>query len=151
LHQGKVDEAAASLTKAIELAPQDGFSIQLHAEVLRLQALLPRLDQFADGTEQPADNAQRLDLARLCQDRRRFAASAKFYAAAFAADPKPADDPTQVHHYNAACAAARAGHGEGDAEKLDDAERSRLRKQAIAWLRAELDAVTTLLAASKTA
>jgi serine/threonine protein kinase/tetratricopeptide (TPR) repeat protein len=151
LHQGKVDEAAATLSKAIELAPQDRYATQLHAEVLRLQALLPRLDQFTDGTEKPIDNAQRLDLARLCHYRQRFAASTSFYAAALAADPQLRDDPTQAHRYNAACAAARAGHGEGDAEKLGDAERSRWRKQAIAWLRAELDAVTTLLAASPTA
>jgi serine/threonine protein kinase/Tfp pilus assembly protein PilF len=147
LYQGKLDESAARLGKAIELAPQNAAAAQLHADVLRLQALLPRLDHFVDGTAEPADGAQRLDLARLCFYRRRFAAAARFYAA----EPRLLDDLSHVHRYEAACAAARAGHGDGDADKLDAAERSRLRKQAIAWLRADLDAVTKLLAAGKDA
>jgi serine/threonine protein kinase/tetratricopeptide (TPR) repeat protein len=151
LHQGKLDEAAARLSKAIEVAPQDAVALRVHADVLRLQGLLPKLDQFVDGTAEPADNGQRLDLARLCFFCQRFVVAVRFYAAALDADPKMADDPAQDHRYNAACAAARAGHGDGDAEKLDPAERSRLRKQAIAWLRANLDAATRLLAASKAA
>jgi serine/threonine protein kinase/tetratricopeptide (TPR) repeat protein len=145
LSQGKMDEAAARLSKALQHAPQDASVTQLNADVRRLQGLLPKLDQFVGGTAQPADNGQRLDLARLCFYRQRFAAAARFYAAALDADPKLADDPTQGHRYNAACAAARAGHGDGDAAKLDAAERSRLRKQAITWLRADLDAATKLL------
>src|SRR5262249_13062402 len=48
--------------------------------------------------------------------------------------------------YNAACAAALAGCGQGnDAAKLDDKERSRLRKQALEWLRADLAAWGKLL------
>jgi serine/threonine-protein kinase len=151
LHQGKLDEAAASLSKAIELNPRDDMSIQLRAAVTRLQALLPKLDRFLDGTEKPADNAQRLDLAQLCFYRQRFAAAARFYAAALDADPKLAGDLGQGHRYNTACAAARAGNGDGDGAKLDAAERGRLRKQAIDWLRAELDAVTKLLAGGNSA
>jgi hypothetical protein len=49
------------------------------------------------------------------------------------------DDTVEGHHYNVTCKAAlaAAGHGE-DAAKLDDPERSRLRKQALDWLRADL-------------
>src|SRR6516164_4586354 len=57
------------------------------------------------------------------------------YAAAFAADPKLADDLKAGHRYRAACAAALAAAGQGeDAAKLDDKEKVRLRKQALDWL-----------------
>jgi serine/threonine protein kinase/tetratricopeptide (TPR) repeat protein len=151
LHQGKLDEAAARLSKAVELAPRDALAAQMHAEVLRLQRLLPKLDQFVAGTAEPADNGQRLDLARLCSYRQRFAAAARFYAAALGADPNLADDAARGHRYSAACAAARAAHGDGDAAPLDAAARSQLRKQAVVWLRAELDAAAKPLAAGKPA
>ena len=42
--------------------------------------------------------------------------------------------------YSAACAAALAGCGKGaDAAALDGPERARWRRQALAWLRADLD------------
>jgi hypothetical protein len=44
------------------------------------------------------------------------------------------------HRYNAACAAAQAGSGLGrDAIKLKEDERTRLRTQALDWLRADLE------------
>jgi hypothetical protein len=66
-----------------------------------------------------------------------YAAAARYFAEAFDHDAKLADGPW--HRYNAACFAALAGCGHGkDADKLDDQELARLRKQAIAWLRAHL-------------
>ena len=63
----------------------------------------------------------------------------RLYADAFAADPKAAGDLKASHRYNAACVAslAAAGQGEG-AATLNDNERTRLRKQALDWLRADL-------------
>jgi hypothetical protein len=50
-----------------------------------------------------------------------------------------AEDLGAGYRYNAACAAARSGCGQGkDADKLDDRERARLRRQALTWLRADL-------------
>jgi hypothetical protein len=70
---------------------------------------------------------------------KRYAASARLYADAFAAEPKLAADLNAEHLYNAACSAALAAAGQGeDAAKLDDKEKARLRKQALAWLRADL-------------
>ena len=44
-----------------------------------------------------------------------------------------------VHRYNAACAAALAGGGQGTGgDKLSTAERARWRQQARAWLQADL-------------
>jgi serine/threonine-protein kinase len=63
------------------------------------------------------------------------------YADAFAADAKLADDLQAFHRYNAACSAALAAAGKGtDADKLDDQEYTRLRRQALDWLRADLAA-----------
>src|SRR4029077_11273961 len=71
---------------------------------------------------------------------RRFAASAQMYAEAFARDPALADDPTRSRRYHAACAAALAAAGAGDAGALiDGPARSTLRGRALAWLRAEHD------------
>jgi hypothetical protein len=68
-----------------------------------------------------------------------YAAATRFYAGAFDLDAKLADDMERQHRYNAACAAALAGCGQGnDADKLHDKDLVRLRKQALGWLRADL-------------
>src|SRR5207244_7349531 len=68
------------------------------------------------------------------------------YKAAFANTPKLADDLHFQHRYNAACAAALAGCGQGkDADQSDARERARLRRQALDWLRADLTAYRRLL------
>src|SRR5205823_1382399 len=95
----------------------------------------------------PGGAAEALDLAGLCRQpyKRLYHASARLYADAFAAQPQLADDLRTLHRYHAARAAARAAAGQGqDAGKLDDGERSRLRAQALAWLRADLAACTRL-------
>jgi hypothetical protein len=87
-------------------------------------------------------------LAQMCQmpDKKRYAASLCFYREAFAEMPKLADDLKAQHRYNAACAAALAGCGQGkDADKVDSKERARLRQQALDWLRADLKAYRQVL------
>src|SRR5262249_54311777 len=80
-----------------------------------------------------------LDYIELCALTRRYSAGARLYAEAFKADATLADDLQAGHRYNAACAAARAGCGQGnDADQLDDKERVRLRQQAREWLRTDL-------------
>jgi serine/threonine protein kinase len=62
------------------------------------------------------------------------------------ADPKLVDDRQAGHRYNAACAAALAGTGQGkDVPPPDDAAKARLRRQARGWLEAEWIAWTRLL------
>src|SRR5262249_20932954 len=52
---------------------------------------------------------------------------------------KSADDLESGHRYNAACAASLAAAGQGrDAGNLKEKERSRLRLQALSWLREDL-------------
>ncbi len=70
-----------------------------------------------------------------------YAVSARLYAEALANDPKLADDRQAQHRYNAACAAALAGCDPSkDQPPSDDAARVKLRGQAIAWLKAEVQA-----------
>src|SRR5262249_19228409 len=108
-----------------------------HAE--RLVELDGQLPALLRGEAQPAA-ADLLVLADLCaRCKRLYAAGARFYREAFAAEPVSADDLQAGHRYRAARAAALAATGQGeDAVPLDDKERSRWRQQALAWLRAEL-------------
>jgi tetratricopeptide (TPR) repeat protein len=69
----------------------------------------------------------------------RWAAAARLWAEAFAALPGLEDDLRSPWRYDAACDAALAGCAQGkDAGGLADAERARLRRQALTWLRADL-------------
>ena len=144
--QGKFVEALAELRCGHELgSKRPGWkhaSEKWVAECQQQTALDARLPAFLEGREQPANAAESVELARLCREPHgRMAASARFYAAAFAADPKVADDLGRHHRYNAACAAIQAGTGGGvDAGSLSNDERARWRRQAIDWLRAELAA-----------
>ncbi len=74
-------------------------------------------------------------------------ASARFWSEAFRLEPKLADDMNVQNRYNAACAAALAGSGQGkDDPPLDDAKKAHWRKQAIDWLKADLAARSKILA-----
>ena len=71
----------------------------------------------------------------------RHAEAARLMAEAFAAEPSLTDDLESGHRYLAACSAALAAAGKGsDSADLMPAERAHLRKQALAWLQADLKA-----------
>ncbi len=109
-------------------------------------ALNARLAAVLQG-QAPKDEAERIKLANRAYGKTLHVASARLYAEAFMNDPKLADDRGEVQHrYNAACAAALAGSGEGkDDPPPDDAAKARLRRQAREWLRSELAAWTKVL------
>jgi hypothetical protein len=70
----------------------------------------------------------------------RFAEAARWYAEVLTAHPHLLAGPSTGHRYNAACAAALAGCGQGrDGADLDAGSRADLRRQALDWLRAELE------------
>jgi serine/threonine-protein kinase len=109
----------------------------------RIVELDGKLSAILSGQKQPADAAERLALAQLCQMacKKHYAAAQRFYNEAFTDKPQLADDLNTQHRYNAACAAALAGCGQGkDGDKLEAKERARLRQQALDWLRADLKA-----------
>jgi serine/threonine protein kinase/tetratricopeptide (TPR) repeat protein len=109
----------------------------------RLLELDGKLSAIRSGQKQADSTAERLALAQLCQMpcKQLYTEALRFYREAFDKEPKLADDLNEQHRYDAACAAALAGCGQGrDADKLDTKERARLRQQALDWLQADLKA-----------
>jgi serine/threonine-protein kinase len=143
--QGDYAGSLAEYRKGHELGSrQPGWyypSAQWVTEAERTAALAPRLPTLLKGEDRPKDVAERLTLAQMCYETKRYAASARFRAEVLAADPKLGDDRRARHRYNAACAATLAAAGQGtDDPKPDDAARARLRGQARDWLKAERSA-----------
>jgi tetratricopeptide (TPR) repeat protein len=140
LAQGDFKAARAATQRALELLPP-GHSLrsvvtrqlQVCQRLLDLEA---RLTAICARDEQPKGTAEQLALADLCQRyQKRYTAAARFYSDAFAAGAAQ----TTSRAYNAACAAVLAADGKGvDADKLDVKEKTRLRHQALTWLRDNL-------------
>jgi tetratricopeptide (TPR) repeat protein len=148
LERGRFADARTATRKALDLlAPAHPLRNRATLQLRKAQQWLKldaRLSAFLKGDEKPADAGEQLALAELCQRvKKRYAAAARFYTSAFAADTKLADNLQRQHRYNGACAAALAAAGKGeDAAKLQDKERARLRRQALDWLQADLAAWT---------
>ena len=93
--------------------------------------------------------AEKLVFADLYYDRKQFAAAARYFTEALAAEPKLAESRKDQHRYNAACCAALAASGQDkDEPHPDETARAKFRGQALEWLRAELAAWATALAAA---
>ncbi len=169
---GSTSEARKTLAAAVRAYDWKAPRVPSHADqstlwvshVLRREAeamILPNLQAFLRGNNQPQDNDERLALLGICQSRGRSRAAARLYADAFAVDPGLADsmmteclrraiqghgstaDPMAAFNaacrYHAARSAALAGCGLGkDGDKLSAAERMRWHKQAREWLQADL-------------
>jgi tetratricopeptide (TPR) repeat protein len=109
-------------------------------------ALDARLAAVLQGEQTPKDELERTQLADRAYEKSQYASSARLYAEALANDPKLGNDRQAPYAYNAACAAALAGCGQGnDVPPPDDVARAKLRQQARAWLEAELAAWGTVL------
>ena len=131
--QGRTNEAAAAFARALALAGDGAGKARIFTEAAPLQGMLEKLVASAG-------NADRLTFARLAWDQKKFASAARFWSQALASDPKLGDDRQARHRYNAARAAAMAAAGQAhDEPPLDDAAKTTLRRQALDWLKAELD------------
>jgi tetratricopeptide (TPR) repeat protein/tRNA A-37 threonylcarbamoyl transferase component Bud32 len=109
-----------------------------------------RAAALEDSREIDSDRLR--ELARLCQraDRRRYVSAARLWQEVFRRDPGLAEDVQGGRRYRAAGVAALVAAGVGpEASGLDDAERSRWRRQALDWLRAELTMWSRQLAAGR--
>jgi tetratricopeptide (TPR) repeat protein len=112
---------------------------------LRVDDLLPKI---LAGDATPRET---LDYAGLCYlFRRQYMAAAHLCEQAFAQQPELEKDVKAGHRYHAACAAAQAGCGQGDAARLDNAKRAHWRARALAWLHADLTWWTERLEKSDT-
>jgi tetratricopeptide (TPR) repeat protein len=148
--QGKFHDALEELRRGHQLGSKtpgwSAPSAQWVRECEYMIELDARLPDFLDGKITPANLTERIELAQLCTHKRLHRAAVRFYEDAFADTPKLRDQPGERFRYDAARAAALAGCGQGgDAGKLDEKERARLRRQALVWMRADLEAWGRLL------
>jgi tetratricopeptide (TPR) repeat protein len=140
--KGRFGEAAAAIRRAIEV--NDGLSRtdgRRHAGgygaegLLELaEAVLPlegRMDEIADGSLPPKDNAERLRFAEVCAITGRFPAVFRLYRQAFAEEP--AALLRDSNHEWAVVAGLKLGNREG-------------RDQALAWIRAWMESLEAKLA-----
>jgi tetratricopeptide (TPR) repeat protein len=148
MHQGEIIEAQKSLRRCLALLPPSdplrGFTGQLLGQCEQWLDAEDKLKAYLAGQEAPAEAAAQVQMADLAQQpfKGLYVSAARLYRDAFARQSGLA----AAHRYNAACAAALAGCGQGkDATTLDGKERARLRRQALAWLRADLEAWRRLL------
>jgi serine/threonine protein kinase/Flp pilus assembly protein TadD len=146
---GQLEEAIAEYRGAIRSQPSNVRIQQELKATQSFKAAVEKLPAILSGKAKVADKRELLTLAQVCQRpwMKQYVASVRFFRALFADMPQLTDDPmaqelaVQDLRYNAACAAALAGCGQGvDADKLDTDERSRLRQQALDWLRVDLKA-----------
>jgi serine/threonine-protein kinase len=155
---GKGDYTAAriELDRALELLRQ-GHPARVEVtrqlqDCYRYLKLSARLDRILAGEDKPKSAQETLDVAILCQHHRKHVLAVRFFADAFSANRTFENDLKAQHRYNAARSALQAAAGRSeDAENLEAIERSRLRKQALDWLRGELRLHTQQLASSAAA
>ena len=143
-------EALAELKQAHELGSKNPNwrhpSAEWVREIERLVELDHKLPAIVSGKAKPSNAAEMLAFAQLCYKKKLHGASVRFWSEAFQSQPKLAEDMQVQNRYNAACAAAMAGCGQGkDDPPLDDTAKARWRKQAIDWLKADLAAWTKIV------
>jgi len=152
MEQGQFVEALSFVKLGHELESRNPGRRTKSAQLLEMCQHFVELDRklpvILSGKQKPANVAERIALAEMCQlpCKRVYAAAVRFYQSAFLAVPNLTENLNSSHRYNAACAAALAGCGQGkDADQTDDKERARLRRQALDWLHADLAAYCHLL------
>jgi tetratricopeptide (TPR) repeat protein len=150
--KGEFRQALEELRRGHELGskqPNWGHpSAEWVREAEQFVALDAKLPMFQKGEAQPADAAEWLGLAKLCQHKKLHAASARFYQGAFDAESKLVGP----NRYDAACVAALAACGKGkDANKLADKDKAQLGGLARGWLKADLALRDKQLASGKPA
>jgi serine/threonine-protein kinase len=142
--QGLLTEGLAHLRRGIELGsklPRFEHTAASIRECERQIELAERLPAVLRGERKPADVAESVDFAYVCQYKGLYAAAADLWRSIFTEDAGLADARRGQNRYNAACLAALAGSGQGkDADRLDAPVRETWRRQALAWLREGLAA-----------
>jgi tetratricopeptide (TPR) repeat protein len=138
--QGKWDESLAALRKAEQLAPKHPVILKNRQRTMTWQELDQKLPALLSDVEKTHSASEKLELAALCFYVKHFyRQAANLYEEAFRADETLAATANKEHRYDAACAALLAATGQGlDSSKLDDSEKTALRRQSLNWLRADL-------------
>jgi eukaryotic-like serine/threonine-protein kinase len=110
--------------------------------ILRREAesmILPNLQAFLRGDYQPRNNDERLALLGICQANNLYQKSLGLYSGAFAEDPHLINDSDADFRFLAASAAAMSASTDHSAADGTDAKRNQWIKQALEWLREDLD------------
>jgi Tfp pilus assembly protein PilF/serine/threonine protein kinase len=144
LQQGKFADACESLRRAISVAtPGDGVHAVASAQLRnaeRFHQAEQRLNPILQGKERARDADEMILLAQICHRFRNLPVEAvQFYTAAFGADPARMHPSLGVHHRSdAAIAALEASGGLSTATRPTEVEQASFRRQALAWLSADL-------------
>src|SRR5262249_33947029 len=141
--QGEFTRSLAAFRKGHELGSKSPDwsrpSAQWVRQAERWVEIEEQLPAVLDGRGERAKASQWLEFAWGWKRKQRFAASVRFLKDAFTAQPRLEEDLRGGYRYSAAGAAALAAAGKGaDARDLGADERAELRKQAVAWLQADL-------------
>lgn len=149
-NQGNYEEALTEYKRCHELGSRSPDWKYPSGEWVRTAeakvAMAAKLPALRKGEFQPADNAERAEFAFICQGKKRNYAAVGLFSAVLSADPAVGENVEGCVRYNAACVALLSAAGQGeDAANLADDERVRLRKQALDWLRADLNVATKRL------
>jgi serine/threonine-protein kinase len=140
--QGKFAESLTAYRRGHELHSKKGIrKWPTAAWVKDAEGLAQRdgeLPAILNGERKLTTAKENLEYGRLCRYKQNYAAAVRFYEAAFELDKKAANDLGAGHRYEAARCAVLAGLGRGIFPLTDTAERARLRRLALEWLRADL-------------
>jgi tetratricopeptide (TPR) repeat protein len=141
VQNGHVEEACTAVRRGLDLVPaREPRRLALQEKLKMCEQMLAveaRLPGLLEGKER-LPPAEMLKLSRACRNGRPHAAF-RLYTAAFAAEPALADNLETGDRYDAACAATQAADGpDPNGARLGGPERAGLRRQALAWLNADL-------------
>jgi eukaryotic-like serine/threonine-protein kinase len=151
LQQGHFAEALAELKRGHELGSRSPNwrypSAQWVHRAERMVELEEKLPALLKGDGKTADAGESATLAQMCYDKKLHGGAARMWEDSFKAQPALAEDLKVQNRYNAACAAALAGCGQGtDKPPLTEEDKVHWRRQAIEWLRADLAAWSKVVA-----
>ncbi len=140
--QQQLVEAEAAYRKAILIYPQAVDATEGLRDTLRLLTLETEFAKALKESQTEISVAQRLEMAIFAfAQKHRPEIAVKWYEQAFKDEPECAEAIKEGHRYNATCASLLTASDQGpNSEKVDDAERARLQRQALDWLLADLAA-----------
>ena len=140
--QGRFADAVPLLRRAYELGQKHSswkVAADMADDAERLAKLEKTLASVVGTEERPAVVAELAEGVRLCLKKDLFAVAVRLYDDAFAALPTLPEERDARYRYDAARCAVRAAAGQGPkVVPLDEITRTRLRRQAYNWLRADL-------------
>jgi serine/threonine-protein kinase len=149
--QGQFTAALEAYRRGEELGRKElHWTYDSKARIREAEQLVAVEAQLATGLKEAAGSSKPpapLTLAQFYLYKRHYAAAARYFAQAYTAQPKLAEETGNGNRYNAACCALRASCGQGeDAAKLDDKQRADWRQEALDWLRGDLKQLSKQLA-----